>query len=212
MAYDLEGTLLQACSCPAPCPRWIGADTSGGPSGPLGLRPCDSVNAYHFDRGTIRGVEVSGLVAVLVVRLARNLAAPSTGRVVRFIDDGASDKQTAAILDAYRGQLGGPLADLAKLVGEELAVERVAIVDEIRCEANVQIADVVNIAMAPLAARTDARTTLRDSLLASVPLSSASLGRADHYSVNLPQYGMVWSFEGRNAVHAQFHISHSAGA
>lgn len=193
--YDLEGTLLAACSCPVPCPRWIGTDPNGG--------PCDAVHVYHLERGTIRGVDVSGLTAVLVVR------SPG-GQVVRFIDEQASDKQLAAILDAYRGKLGGPLGGPG-LVADELAVERVEIVAEIRGgKAEARIGDVVTIAMAPAPAGTAARTTLRDPLFPRVPLSTAYLGRADNHRVNLPQYGMVWSFQGRTAVHAPYHISHSA--
>jgi hypothetical protein len=28
--------------------------------------------------------------------------------------------------------------------------------------------------------------------------------------VNLPQYGMVWSFQDRNAIQADYHITHPA--
>ena len=73
-AYSLEGTLLGACSCVSPCPRWIAPDP-GEPAGPLRgpLGPCDAVHAYHFDRGTIRGVVASGLMVVqgLAARGAR---------------------------------------------------------------------------------------------------------------------------------------------
>ena len=53
MAYDLQGSLLEVCSCNVLCPCWIGVDPDGG--------DCQSVVAYHFDRGLIRGVDVSGL-------------------------------------------------------------------------------------------------------------------------------------------------------
>jgi hypothetical protein len=52
--------------------------------------------------------------------------------VVSFVDDRASDAQFEAILDAYQGRLGGPLADLAGLVGKVVAVERAPIVHEPR--------------------------------------------------------------------------------
>jgi hypothetical protein len=37
IVYDLEGTLLEACSCGVLCPCWVGADPDGG--------ECDSFNA-----------------------------------------------------------------------------------------------------------------------------------------------------------------------
>ena len=63
---------------------------------------------------------------MLVVKIPGNVLTPGSWQVVRFIDERATDEQMAAILDAYRGHLGGPLADLAGLIGEELAVERAA--------------------------------------------------------------------------------------
>ena len=48
--YELEGSLLEACSCGVLCPCWIGADPDEG--------SCSSFNAYKFDAGTIRGVDV----------------------------------------------------------------------------------------------------------------------------------------------------------
>ena len=44
-----------------------------------------------------------------------------------FIDDRASDEQTDKLTAVFGGQLGGPMAGLAPLVGEMLGVERVPI-------------------------------------------------------------------------------------
>jgi hypothetical protein len=106
---DLQGTLLEACSCPAVCPCWVGQDPDGG--------SCDAFDAYRFQHGTIRGVDVSGLSFINVVHIPGNVLAPGSRRVVSFVDDRASDEQFQAILDAYHGRLGGPLADLAGLAG-----------------------------------------------------------------------------------------------
>ena len=55
-------------------------------------------------------------------------------------------------------------------------------------------------------------TTLRDSAFSTVPGSPAYVGQAHHHTVDLPEHGMVWSFEGRNAIQADYHISWSAGS
>src|SRR2546426_12384289 len=123
IVYDLEGTLLEACSCGVLCPCWIGEDPDGG--------ACDAFNAYHFDAGVIRGVDVSGLNFTQVVHIPGNVLAPASWRRVIFIDDRASDEQLAAIVDAYEGRLGGPLADLAGLIAETIAVERAPITHEV---------------------------------------------------------------------------------
>ena len=51
--YRVQGSILEACSCSAPCPCWIGEDPHGG--------VCDSFIAYRIDKGTIEGVDVSGI-------------------------------------------------------------------------------------------------------------------------------------------------------
>ena len=53
MAYQLEGSLLEVCTCNVLCPCWVGEDPDSG--------TCDSAMAYHFDKGDINGVDVSGL-------------------------------------------------------------------------------------------------------------------------------------------------------
>jgi hypothetical protein len=47
MGYQLDGSLLEACSCEVLCPCWIGEDPDHG--------ACEAFNTYRFDRGTIRG-------------------------------------------------------------------------------------------------------------------------------------------------------------
>ena len=204
VVYDLEGSLLEACSCGVLCPCWVGADPDGG--------TCSSFNAYRFDRGVVKGIDVSGLSFINVCFIPGNVLTPSSWKVVSFVDDRATDEQHEAIVDAYHGRLGGPLADLAGLVGEVLAVERAPITHETRDgKGTLKIGDVVHAEMEPFRAPDGTTvTTLRDSLFSTVPGSPAYVARAHSHSVDLPQYGMTWSFEGRNAIQSDYHITHRA--
>jgi hypothetical protein len=204
IVYDLEGTLLEACSCGVLCPCWVGADPDAG--------ECDSFNAYKFEHGVINGIDVSGLAFINVCHIPGNVLTPGSWQVVSFVDDRASDEQFQAILDAYHGRLGGPLADLAGLVGEVIAVERSPIVHETRGgKGTLRIGEVVSAEMEPFRSPDgETVTTLRDSLFSTVPGSPAYVARAQHHTVNLPQHGMVWSFEGRNAIQSDYHITHRA--
>lgn len=200
-AYDLQGTLIEACSCGILCPCWVGEDPDGG--------TCDAINAYHFDAGTVRGVDVSGLNFVRVVRIPGNVLEPASWTQVVFLDRSASDEQAQALLDAYDGTLGGPLADVAGLVGRTLAVERATIRHEVSEGRGVfAIDDLVHAEMRSFAGPDGSTTTLRDSLFSTVPGSPAYVGIADTHSVELPQYGMTWSLEGRNAIQADFVVRH----
>jgi hypothetical protein len=95
------------------CPRWIGEDPDGG--------TCQSAVTYHLDSGTINGVDVSRLTVAGVVFIPGNILAGNFGRCCSWTT--ASDEQERTLLDAFTA-LGGPLADLAQLVGERLAVIR----------------------------------------------------------------------------------------
>lgn len=205
VVYDLEGTLLEACSCDILCPCWVGEDPDGG--------SCDAFNAYHFDRGTIRGVDVSGVSFVKVVRIPGNVLTPNSWRQVIFVDDRATEDQFQAVVDAYQGNLGGPLADLAGLVGETLGIERASITHEVRDGAGtLRVGEFLTSEMAPYRGPDGSVTTLRDSLFSTVPGSPAWVSKASAHTVNLPQYGMVWSFEGRNAIQSDYRITHTEAA
>src|SRR6266508_2955084 len=49
-------------------------------------------------------------------------------------------------------------------------------------------------------------TTLRDSIFSTVPGSPAYVAKASYNRVNLPEFGMVWYFEGRNAIQSEYRI------
>ena len=119
MGYDMHGDLLEVCDCNTLCPCWIGEDPDHG--------TCQSALAYRIEAGSIDGVDVSGLTFALAAFIPGNVL-KGNFRVVRYVDDQASATQEAALLRAFRGELGGPLADLAGLVGEEVAARRAAII------------------------------------------------------------------------------------
>ena len=122
MGYQLKGRLLEVCTCNTLCPCWVGDDPDGG--------TCDSAIAYHFDQGSIDGVDVSGLTIALAVHIPGNVL-KGNWRAIVFIDEKASKAQEEAILKVYTGQAGGPVAELVKLVGEVVGVRRAPIT--IRC-------------------------------------------------------------------------------
>jgi hypothetical protein len=200
VVYDLKGTLLEACSCGVLCPCWVGEDPD--------LGTCDAFIAYQFDSGTVRGVDVGGLSFVTVNHIPGNVLTPASWKVVIFVDERATDDQFQALVDAYSGKLGGPLADLAGLIGEVLGIRRARIRHEIReGVGTLQIDDVVSAEMAPFTGSNGNATTLQDTIFSTVPGSPAYVGKASKNTVNLPEFGMVWSFEGRNAIQSDYRIT-----
>ncbi len=58
--YQLDGRLLEVCSCDVLCPCWVGRDPDGG--------TCDAAVGWHIDSGTIQGSmsQVSPLPSALI--------------------------------------------------------------------------------------------------------------------------------------------------
>lgn len=197
--YRLEGTLLEACSCGVLCPCWIGEDPD--------LGECWAANAYHFDTGDIGGVDVAGMNLVNIVHIPGNVLTLGSWRQVMYVDSDASDEQMKAIVDLYTGKLGGPIADLAGLVGEVVAVESAVITHRlVEGNGTVKIDGVLDTEMAAFRGADGTVTTLRDSIFSTVPGSPAWVGKASKLVVTLPKYGMEWSYEGKNAIQAEYKI------
>jgi hypothetical protein len=200
--YLLEGTLLEACSCGVLCPCWIGQDPDGG--------ECFSFNAYHFDRGQINGIDVAGLNIVEVCHIPGNVLAPGSWKVVMIVDEKATPEQRDAIVSAYRGQLGGPLADLAGLFGEVKEVRAAVIAHEIvNGRGTLRIDGILDAELEPFRGGDGTITTLRDSLFSTVPGSPAYVAKALKNRVSLPEHGMTWEFSGRNAILADYKMEYA---
>lgn len=198
--YHIEGTVLESCSCRAPCPCWIGADPDGD--------SCQAFNAYHIVRGTIDGVDVAGCDFIRVLDIPGKLHVPESWRQVFVVDVRASDEQVASILAAYTGALGGPLADLARLVGETLGIERASISYAIAQGAGtLRAGRLVSVALTPFVGADGTVTTLRDSLMSSMPRAPAYIARAEHHDVSLGRYGFEWAFKGRSAINSEYRIT-----
>jgi len=199
--YQFQGTLLEACNCDVLCPCWIGEDPDNG--------TCSSVVAYHFDKGRIRGVDVSGLTLANVVFIPGNILA-GNWKAALLVDENADDEQLQAIVDAFSGKLGGPLADLAQLIGEVLEVRRVPISHEV-AEGRGRLSvgdDTVVAEMEPYRGPDGSVTVLQNSIFSTVPGSPAWVGKAERFAVNLPEHGWTYEFEGRNAIQADWVIDY----
>lgn len=202
-SYRLEGTLLESCSCRAPCPCWIGADPDAD--------SCQGFNAYHLERGTIDGVDVSGCDFVRAFDIPGNVRVPGSWRQVFVVDGRSSEEQVRAILAAYTGALGGPLADLARLVGETLGVVRANIVYAIAQGAGTLTADdLVSVSVTPYRGADGTVTTLHDSLMAGAPRAPAYIARAEHHDMSLLDYGFQWAFRGRSAIQSDYAVGNDA--
>lgn len=198
MGYSLEGRLLEACSCGGPCPCWVGDDPDGG--------TCDSFLAYHYDKGHINDVDVSGLTLAIACRIPGNVLAGNWKAAV-LVDSKATPAQKEAILAVHTGKLGGPIADLAKLIGEVVEVADAPIHFDFReGQGTIRVGEAISAEMQPYADAQGRPTKLVDTIFSTIPGSPAYVGKATTHRVNLPQHGMTWQFSGRNAIIGEFRL------
>lgn len=197
MAYQLEGRLLEVCDCNVLCPCWIGEDADNG--------TCDTVLAYHIDKGKIDGTDVSGLTLGIAAHIPGNIL-QGNWKMAVFVDDKASPQQQEAMLNAWTGKLGGPLADMAKLVGEVVAVERAPISFEVEAgQGRLRIGTVAEATMAPYKSRDGKVTTLNESIFSTIPGSPAYVAKASRYRRQSGKYGLRdVDLQNRNAIQGSF--------
>jgi hypothetical protein len=197
MGYDIEGRMAEVCTCKTYCPCWAGKDPDGG--------ACDFSWVFHVDRGQVAGVEVAGLNMAFIGHLPGNPLAGNV-RLLVIVDDSATEQQQEALLGAFTGQQGGPLADLAGLVGEVVAVERAPVDFDVakgtgtfraggRFEAEVQGHQ----------SPTGNPTMLVDTALSPVLGSPAYSGDAIRFQVTAAEHG--YDFPGRSAMQTEFHYA-----
>ena len=200
--YSLQGTLIEACSCNVNCPCWIGEDPD--------LGECFAIVAYGIESGRVGRQDVSGLNLVLVCHIPGNVLA-GNWEIVALVDDRATEEQRQALLDAFTGKLGGPLGDLWQaLIGEVKGVEVVPISHEVAGGSGVlRVPGLVETEMEPYRGPDGSVTTLQNSVFSTVPGSPAWIAKASLNRVDLPQYGMTWEYEGRNAIQSEWKIEHA---
>jgi hypothetical protein len=198
--YSIQGRLLEVCTCAAICPCWIGEDPDGG--------TCDSALAWYVDSGRVRGVDVSDRCLALSVHIPGNVLAGHWQAVV-YVDDRCTQEQQDALLAVFTGALGGPIADLAALITDVVAVERAPMTFTVeQGEGTLRVGDVVEAHLAPFQGATGKTTTLSETVFSTIPGSPAYPGKASVFRRDSSKLGRAdIDISGRNALQGMFTFS-----
>jgi hypothetical protein len=138
MAWNLQGTYFETCSCDVICPCTaslsIGADYDR----------CRATLVFNVVQGDVEGTDVSGLKVAAIIDTPKVMT-DGNWRLGVFIDAAASDEQAERLGAVFGGQLGGPMEALGPLVSENLGVERGAIeIHEEGLRHSVKIGDAID--------------------------------------------------------------------
>jgi hypothetical protein len=196
MAYHLEGRLLEVCNCRVLCPCWIGEDPDFG--------TCKTIVAWHFDKGTVNGVDVSGRTIAMIAFVPGNIL-EGNWRAAVYLDERVTPQQEEAILGVYTGQLGGPVAELAKLVGEVVSVDKVPIQFDVQGgHGTLTVGDAGYAELEPYKNATGATTTLADTVFSTVPGAPVFVGKSPKYRAKNEKLGINVEMSGHNALQSTF--------
>jgi hypothetical protein len=197
--YSITGRLLEVCNCAAICPCWIGEDPDNG--------TCDSALAWYVDSGTVRGVDVSDRCLALSVHIPGNVLAGHWQAVV-YVDDRCSQEQQDALLAVFTGALGGPVADLAALITDVVAVERAPITFTVEeGQGTLRVGDDMEARLAPFQGATGKTTVLSETVFSTIPGAPAYSGKASLFRRNSSKLGREdIELSGKNAVQGTFHF------
>ena len=141
MSWNLRGSYVETCSCELMCPCNLSFDHGAT------YDYCRVCLVFSIRDGDVEGTDIGNRTVALVADTPKVMT-EGNWRLGVYIDDGASDEQFEKLVQVFSGQLGGPMAALAPLVGEMLGVERAAIevVDD-GLDHSVRIGDAVDFAI-----------------------------------------------------------------
>ena len=199
MTYEMRGQFLEACDCSLPCPCWLGEEADE--------QECAGVLAWQIERGSIDGVDVSGLTVVSVSQHSGNRGIPGQHadmRAALLIDDRSAADQQDALARAFSGQLGGPLGELAEMAGHA-PVERASI--EFSSDGGhtlLSAADRVEARMTPLVGATKRITSVADTVLANLLASVSEICKTSVLTLKLPALGLTVQTGKRSAMRGRF--------
>ena len=120
MSWSIEGTYFETCSCELMCPCNFSFDHGAT------YDYCRVTLVFNIREGEIEGTDVRGRTLAVIADTPKVMT-EGNWRLGMFVDDGTSDEQMEKLTGVFGGQMGGPMAGLAPLIGEVLGVERAPI-------------------------------------------------------------------------------------
>jgi hypothetical protein len=120
MSWNLKGNYVETCSCELMCPCNLSFDHGAT------YDYCRALLVFDITEGEIEGTDVAGTKVATIIDTPKVMT-DGNWKLGVFVDQGASDEQADKLVQVFGGQLGGPMAGLAPLVGQMLGVERVPI-------------------------------------------------------------------------------------
>jgi hypothetical protein len=197
MAWQIEGTYFENCNCDMVCPCSTSGLTMAGDQD-----RCVVALAFHIDTGSSDGVDLSGL-NVCMLADAPAMMTDGGWKAALLVDERASEEQADALGAIFGGQVGGPLADLAPLIGEMVGGGPAPFeyVDD-GFNHSVKVGELVDVSVVDFVSPLD--PTGKGIRISGVgfPADTLAAGTATTGKVNA--FGLSWDNTGKNSFSAPF--------
>jgi hypothetical protein len=120
MSWNLRGSYVETCSCELMCPCNLSLDHGAT------YDFCRVTLVFNIREGSVEGTDIAGCKVAIIADTPKVMT-EGNWRVGVFVGDEATDGQFDQLVRVFSGQLGGPMAALAPLIGELRGSERASI-------------------------------------------------------------------------------------
>ena len=120
MSWNIIGDYFETCSCELMCPCNLSFDHGAT------YDFCRATLIFSVRQGTVDTTDLAGCKVAVIIDSPKVMT-EGNWRVGVFVDEGATEEQSEKLVQVFSGQIGGPMAALAPLIGEMLGVKRAAI-------------------------------------------------------------------------------------
>jgi len=197
MAWNIAGTYFENCNCDMVCPCSTSGLTVAGDED-----RCLVMLAFHVETGESDGVDLGGL-NVCMVADAPGMMADGNWRAALLIDDKATQEQADALGAIFGGQAGGPLGDLAPLIGEIVGSGPAPFeyVDDGMTH-SVKVGTMVDVTVQDFVSPLD--PTGKGIRISGVGFPADTLAAGTATISRIDAYGLTWDNTGKNSFSAPF--------
>lgn len=138
MSWNLRGSYAETCSCELMCPCNLSMDHGAT------YDYCRATLVFDIREGTVDGTDIAGCKVCVIIDTPKVMT-EGNWKVGVYIGEQADDAQFDKLVQVFSGQLGGPMAGVAPLIGEMLGAERAAIeMDEDGLRHAVRVGDAID--------------------------------------------------------------------
>jgi hypothetical protein len=112
MAWNLNGYMIESCSCNMLCPCWFGVRELMI----MDAGWCSIAQTFRVEEGNSNGLPLGGRKVVLTADFPGPTLFDGNATARLFIDDGADAEQLSELDAIFRGENGGPMGLEADLI------------------------------------------------------------------------------------------------